>query len=170
MESKTEVDRSRGMVEDTQTDQPHDALHRYVVGDIMTHFVLAVSLDAALRTAIRAMRDNEIRHLPIVADHRIVGMLSEREFGAMAAVAKHFGADRAAYEAYLERPVREFMKARFLDDDQFITLRPDDTLQRAMDLMVRYRLTAMPVVDDDDNLVGMVSYVDIFETLLGETA
>ncbi len=42
-----------------------------------------------------------------------------------------------------------------------ITLRPDDTVSRAHELMARYRVSGFPVVDDDDRLLGIVTNRDL---------
>lgn len=42
-----------------------------------------------------------------------------------------------------------------------ITLRPDDTVSRAHELMARYRVSGFPVVDDDDRLLGIITNRDL---------
>ncbi len=45
--------------------------------------------------------------------------------------------------------------------DNVISLNPDDTLQDAVDMIGRYGLRAIPVTDNDERLLGVVSFDDI---------
>ncbi|NMW22795.1 MAG: magnesium transporter [Chlorobiaceae bacterium] len=45
--------------------------------------------------------------------------------------------------------------------DSLITLSPDDTLQDAVDTFFRYSFRAIPVTDENDYLLGVVSFHDI---------
>ena len=54
-----------------------------------------------------------------------------------------------------EQAIGEFMT------DNVITLNPDDTLHDAVDMIGRYGLRAIPVTDNQDRLLGVVSFDDI---------
>jgi magnesium transporter len=45
--------------------------------------------------------------------------------------------------------------------DNVIALNPDDTLQDAVDMFARYGLRAIPVTDNEERLLGVVSFDDI---------
>jgi magnesium transporter len=45
--------------------------------------------------------------------------------------------------------------------DSLITLNPDDTLHDAVDMFFRYSFRAIPITDDRDYLLGVVSFHDI---------
>ncbi len=45
--------------------------------------------------------------------------------------------------------------------DSLITLNPDDTLHDAVDMFFRYSFRAIPITDDNDSLLGVVSFHDI---------
>ncbi|HEX6677236.1 MAG TPA: CBS domain-containing protein [Actinomycetes bacterium] len=49
------------------------------VADYMTGYPVAVSPDMDVREAVVAMLEQECRHLPVVADERVVGMVSIRD-------------------------------------------------------------------------------------------
>lgn len=135
------------------------------VADVMTDYVLATTVDAALRSAMNAMERHEIRHLPVVDGHRVIGVLSKRELASLASVAAQFEADRDAYEAFLESPVRDFLKTRFTAEADVVTVTPDEPVQAVIDRLVDHRLSALPVVDAEAGLIGIVSYVDILIAL-----
>jgi acetoin utilization protein AcuB len=45
--------------------------------------------------------------------------------------------------------------------DSVITLNPDETLQDAVDMFSRYSFRAIPITDENDYLLGVVSFHDI---------
>jgi CBS domain-containing protein len=69
-----------------------DVLHRVVaqeldparttVGDVMTTEVVCCSLDTSIEEARGAMRDRRIRHLPVVVDNRLIGLISIGDLNA----------------------------------------------------------------------------------------
>jgi CBS domain-containing protein len=42
-----------------------------------------------------------------------------------------------------------------------ITIKPDDTVARAVDLFAKHDISALPVVDDNDTVVGIISEADL---------
>ncbi|HSK55105.1 MAG TPA: CBS domain-containing protein [Jiangellales bacterium] len=50
-----------------------------VVGDVMTTGVITVGPDTPIRDAARTMAQHWIRHLPVVADGELVGIISQRD-------------------------------------------------------------------------------------------
>ncbi|HEX6312778.1 MAG TPA: CBS domain-containing protein [Acidimicrobiia bacterium] len=48
-------------------------------GDVMTEEVVSIAPDAPLADAVRLMLDNEIRHIPVIEDGVVAGMVSVRD-------------------------------------------------------------------------------------------
>lgn len=137
------------------------------VRDVMTDYVLATTLDAKLRVARDAMERHGIRHLPVVDDSQVIGMISKRELASAATVANYFDADREAYETFLDIPVRQFLQTRFSAEHDVHAVSPDAPLASAVDVLVAHRLSALPVVDQRGELIGIISYIDILEAVRG---
>ncbi len=138
------------------------------VGEIMTDYVLATSLETRLRAAKRAMEQHSIRHLPVVDDGQVIGMISQRELASAATVAHRFGVSRDSYEHFLDTPVRDFLQTRFAVDSDVLLVSPTAPLTSAIDMLLEHRLSALPVVDDNGELIGIISYVDILQALRGQ--
>jgi acetoin utilization protein AcuB len=60
-------------------------------------------------------------------------------------------------ESILDSPVSDYMHA------EVISLRPESTVVSAIDLLVHLRIGAVPVLDENGELVGILSYVDVLE-------
>ena len=113
--------------------------------DIMTTKVVTIRQTASVRDAIRTLDELDVRHLPVLDEHKeLVGMLSDRDLLRL----------RRSAEG-LQRPVSEVMSADVL------AVTPTTEVTEIIDIMSENRIGAVPVVDNDSQLAGLVSYVDV---------
>lgn len=141
---------------------PAPSLEHEPVELLMTRDPVTVDPDAPLEVAAAALVESGIRHLPVVdADRRLVGILSERDLRS------RIGADvrqwTHAAPSALQEPVSSVMT------ENPIALVSGTSLADALDAFSSERVGALPVVDPDDRLVGILSYVDMLRWL-GEHA
>jgi CBS domain-containing protein len=125
---------------------------------LMTHEPRALGPDATLDEAAWTLVDAGVRHLPVVEeDGRLVGILSERDLrerlGGKAREWPH-----AAREALEER------LGNVMTPDP-LALRTGTPVARALELFTDERVGALPVVDEDGRLRGILSYVDLLRWL-----
>ena len=63
-----------------------------LVGEVMTKDVITTTPDTSINEAARLMAEHWIRHLPVVRDDEVVGMLSQRDvMGVFAALRREPG-------------------------------------------------------------------------------
>ena len=93
---------------------------------------------ALVAEAGRVMHTYGIRHLPVVLHGRVVGMLSDRDV-------------RGALPG---RSVADVMSA------PAHVVGADDTIEAASRLMLSRHISALPVVDVDQQLLGMITTTD----------
>jgi CBS domain-containing protein len=67
-----------------------------------------------------------------------------------------------------ERPRRKAMKVCDLMTRDVVTVTPETTLKDAAELLVRHRISGVPVVDDDGGVVGVLSEADVLVKEGGE--
>jgi CBS domain-containing protein len=48
-----------------------------------------------------------------------------------------------------------------------VSVKPDTSLREAAELMLRWHVGGLPVVDDHDKLTGMITYTDILREFIG---
>jgi CBS domain-containing protein len=95
-----------------------------------------------------------IRHIPVVQDGRLVGMITERDLIG-AAASKIFGLKQASKSALLKTVmIKDVMKKRV------ITVTPDTPIKEAVHLMAEKKIGCVPVVSDGV-VVGLVTTTDI---------
>ena len=125
----------------------------------MTHDPVVVSPRHSLADALRLTRERRIRHLPVVEDGVLVGIVSDRD--VRTALPSPLTEPDAERVAFLERtPVEAVMKR---DPD---SIGPLDTVEDAAKLMRRRRIGALPVVDAHGRLLGILSESDVLDAFV----
>lgn len=130
------------------------------VRDIMSDEVVTLGAAERLDLAHDVMTLGRVRHMPVVeAGDRLVGILSQRDLfrGAISSVL-HL---RPAAEREWLATVRV---ADVMTRD-VVSARPDWTIRRAVEVMIDGRFGCLPVVDDAQHLVGLVSETDCLRLL-----
>jgi CBS domain-containing protein len=123
------------------------------VGEIMTDNVRYVEVDDPLHEVVVAMHDLDVRHVPVLDEGELVGIVSDRDLRAYEA---SLGEDAERWRARMDCPVAEVMNT------DVHVLGPEAELVDVIDLMVEHKIGAIPVVDPSTrDLVGIVSYVDV---------
>lgn len=132
----------------------------YTARDLMTPDPIVVRETATVSEAVRLFQALEIRHLPVVnAAHELVGMLSDRDLRAFTIPDMIDGEWVGAIQLALEARVATLMSS----DPLSVPL--DADAPEIIDLMLDNRIGAVPVVDADGRIAGIVSYVDLLRVL-----
>jgi acetoin utilization protein AcuB len=132
------------------------------VADWMTREVVTIAPDDSVAHAMHLMRDRKIKHLPVLKDGRLVGVISDRDIKAFAP-SKATALD--VYEInYLlaKATVKEAM------GPQLTTTAPDTPVEGAALVMLEGNIGCLPVLDGEQ-LVGIISDRDIFRALVDVT-
>lgn len=96
----------------------------------------------------------DVRHLPIVDHGQLVGIVSDRDLREVTSRLLREGVTSTGPS--LSTPIGAVMSSDVLSVD------PETDLAEACDLMIEHRVGALPVVvTGTDELVGIVSYVDL---------
>jgi CBS domain-containing protein len=124
------------------------------VGKLMTVDPITLEADATIGDAATTMLEGGFRHLPVIdAEGTLVGMISERDLRT------HLGTDFIDWsnleQDRLEEPLSN------LASPNPVIVRSSSRLSDVLDVFTDDRIGAVAVLDADDRLVGILSYVDI---------
>lgn len=123
------------------------------VGEIMTRSPMTAESTTTVGEALGLLYELDVRHLPVVDEGRLVGMISDRDLRTLLGPSFRLG---VAKTDVLERPIGPLMSSDVRSVD------PETELSEAIDIMLDNRVGALAVTSaEDDQLVGIVSYVDI---------
>ena len=125
----------------------------------MTRQVVSIQKDMGIREAFFKMRENRIRHLPIVDDEdNLIGIISDRELRRPNWVDE---ASDISHVYYLDNS----MAVSDVMISKVHVLHTYDTLNKAVSLLLEKHIGAVPVLDKTGKLVGMLSAIDMLRAL-----
>jgi CBS domain-containing protein len=129
------------------------------VRDIMVKEVATLDVNDELSLANDIMRLGRIRHLPVVENQRLVGIISERDL---------FRSSLAQALGYETKATRDLMKTLRIKDimvPAVVTVSPETPVCEAVRLMVDKKIGCLPVVENAA-LVGLITETDILVQFL----
>lgn len=149
------------------------------VRDVMTPHVVTVGSNESVAAASRLMLQRRISGLPVVdGKGKLVGIVSEGDFLRRSEIGTK--RTRPRWIEFILGPGRiadEYVKlnSRKVSDvmsHEVRTVAPDDSLATVVDLMERYRIKRVPVLQGD-NVVGIVTRANLLQAMasfIGEVA
>lgn len=120
------------------------------VRDYMTANVETIGADRDYMEAFRLMQTRKFHHLPVVdADGHLVGILAERDL-------------LIASMHYLQTPIEvsEIMTRTVM------TIGADTPISDAATLMVKHAIGGLPVMDDRNEIIGIITETDVFRAFV----
>ena len=129
----------------------------------MRRNVATVSPSASLQEARRLMRGHNVRQLPVTGeDNKLTGILSDRDIReAMLPVGLLPDASEKEMEEMLANtPVEKVMTRKV------VTATVTDSLVDAIVLLHDFRVNALPVVDDNGRVAGIITRTDILKAFI----
>ena len=134
------------------------------LSEIMNRDLVTVDKQASLRRARRILDQYRIRHLLVVDEKRMVGIVTDRDLRQAAPSSKSPLTISERQEFMDELKVLEVMSRKL------ITASSTTTIREAAKVMVSEKIGCLPVVDGNQ-LVGIVTQADLLEMLVrGEQA
>ena len=130
------------------------------VKDVMTTQVVVVRSGATFKEMAAALRQYRVSAFPVIDEHeKVIGIVSEADL-----LAKEALTDPGVVTRVLDH--RDVLKAEGLTAGDLmtpraVTVRPEDSVEHAAQLMYFLKVKRMPVVDTDGGLVGLVSRADV---------
>lgn len=134
-----------------------------LVREWMTADPIVMDENTSIMKATQLMKEHKIHRIPIVKNGRLVGIVSDRDIKE-AAPSKATSLD--VHELYY---LLSEIKVKDIMTKDPITLRPNDSVERAAVIMLENTISGLPVVDDEGKVVGMITQTDIFKVMISIT-
>ncbi|MDY6939535.1 MAG: CBS domain-containing protein [Cyanobacteriota bacterium] len=150
------------------------------VADVMSRDLITVEPQTPIQEAIKTIAESRIGGLPVIdTEGNLVGILSETDL-----MWRETGVTEPAYITildsviYLENPARyerELHKAlgqtveEVMSKGTLVTTTPDCSLRAAAQLMHEKKVHRLPVLGENDRVVGILTRGDIIRAMAAET-
>ncbi|MDR0456466.1 MAG: CBS domain-containing protein [Treponema sp.] len=127
-----------------------ELIYQLKIKDVMVTAVITEDKNRSMRHIQAMMRENRITGVPIVEGQKLVGLVSIEDIV------------NALDSGCIDCPVEEKMTKNVM------VLQDDMPLSFAISYLNKYRFGRFPVLDKDQNLVGIISSIDVIRSLLVE--
>lgn len=124
---------------------------------------ITVEPDTPMLDAEHLMKENKIRCLPVMKGGKLVGIVTEHDIkAASASTATTLDVHELMY-------LVSKIKVKEIMTKNPITIKDEDTVDEAAAVMLRYKISRLPVLSDRNDLVGIITDTDIFKVLVSMT-
>ena len=131
-----------------------------LVKNWMSKEVITVDADDTMQNAIYTLQEQNIKMLPVMDDVKLVGIITDRD------LKKASPSDATTLDMHELLFLISKIKVRDLMKEPVFTARPDDTVEEAAALLLEKKISGLPVIDEHNRLVGIITRSDIFRVLL----
>ena len=115
--------------------------------------VYTIEPEASVFDALKLMAEKNVGALIVVEGEQVVGIISERDYARKVVLLARSSKDT---------PLRDVMNS------PVTCVRPDQTNDDCMALMTQKRFRHLPVLGDDDRLIGLISIGDLVKDIISE--
>lgn len=131
-----------------------------LVKNWMSKEVITLDADDSMQHAIYIMKEKNIKMLPVMDDGNLAGIITDRD------LKKASPSDATTLDMHELLFLISKIKVRNLMIKPVYTARPNDTVEEAASLLLEKRISGLPVLDENDRLIGIITKSDIFRVLL----
>lgn len=129
----------------------------------MSQNVVAVDEKDSMDVAIRKMKENHIRLLPVTRKGKLVGVVTDRD------VKRASASDATTLDVHELLYLISTLSIKNIMTRDPITVGPDFTVEETAELLLEKKISGVPVVDKGGRLVGVITQSDIDRVLIALT-
>jgi acetoin utilization protein AcuB len=122
--------------------------------------VISVDEETSMMKAYVLMKENNIRRLPVVRKGKLVGIVTDTD------LKEACPSTATTLDIYEINYLLSEVKVKESMSKDVIYVKPDETVEFAAILMLENKISGLPVVNNQHNLIGVITQTDIFKALI----
>jgi len=131
-----------------------------MVKNWMSQPAITVDADTLVEDADRLVKRHEIHMLPVMQNGRLVGIVTHRDIK----IASGSVANSGIIED--DRHLLAGIKVRTIMTPEAVTVSENDTLEETVETFLIHRISGAPVVDQQQQVIGVITKSDLFQLIL----
>lgn len=135
------------------------------VKHLMTSDLITADPDETIDAVRHKLIANHIQHIPVVQDKKILGIISNGDLHRME---HHFTLFHSEKALESNRQIFSSILAEEIMTKSLVILKDTDSAMIAVDLFKEHMFHALPVVNEKDQLVGMITPLDLLRYAFDE--
>lgn len=134
-------------------------MNRMTIEQLMTAVVVSVGMDDSLNVVNDIFDNTSFHHLLVLDEGILIGVISDRDL--LKALSPYIGtaSETSRDVATLNKSAHQIMSRKP------ITISPQASIQDAIVLFNMHAISCIPVTDESNKLLGIISWRDIFKAL-----
>jgi acetoin utilization protein AcuB len=134
-----------------------------LVRNWMNKEVITVEARDSMQYAMKLMKENDIRMLPVMSTGKLVGVVTDRDLKRASA------SDATTLEIHEYIYLLSKIKVKDIMTKEPVTVPFDYTLEETAQVLLENKISGAPVLDHDGKIVGTITQSDIFRALVSLT-
>ena len=130
-----------------------------LVSNVMSNNIVSVQQGESLSEVRHKMVDSNIHHIPVLSGQQLVGMISFTDMMKLNIVIS--GADDRTIDSIIDQQ----FQIKDIMNKELTTLGAKDTIRQAADILSKSNFHAIPVTDNNGELLGIVTSSDLIRYL-----
>jgi len=134
-----------------------------LVSNWMSKNVITVDVDDSMQNAMKLMKENGIRMLPVLKKEKLVGVVTDRDLKRASA------SDATTLDIHELLYLISKIKVGSIMTPNPVTVPRNFTVEETAEVLLRNKISGVPVVDQNGKVVGIITQVDLFRVLISLT-
>jgi acetoin utilization protein AcuB len=134
-----------------------------LVSNWMSKNVITVDEDDSMQAAMKLMKENGIRMLPVLKKDKLVGVVTDRDLKRASA------SDATTLDIHELLYLISKIKVQSVMTKNPITVPRNYTVEETAEVLLKHKISGAPVVDQNGKVVGVITQTDLFRVLISLT-
>ena len=134
-----------------------------LVSNWMSKNVITVDVEDSMQHALKLMKENGIRMLPVLKKGKLVGVVTDRDLKRASA------SDATTLDIHELLYLISKIKVGSIMSKNLVTVPQNFTVEETAQVLLDNKISGVPVVDQNGGLVGIITQTDLFRVLISLT-
>ena len=134
-----------------------------LVKNWMSKRVITIDENDSMQEAINLIKQHKINMLPVMKKEKLVGIVTDRD------LKKSSASDATTLDVHELMYLISKIKVKDIMSKKPVTIPPDFTIEETASVLLDNNISGAPVLDHDDQLIGIITQADIFKVIISLT-